>query len=186
MGVWPHNVELHVLSHRHSQNAPCHKLPACSRWSQAVDPSWRAEKVSAESYTLNSYPLNSCVWRHPFWCNPVGLWRRYRWKRGSSAMHMAYMLWSKCIQNTDTMPDEFPVQSHRHSPTPPPPPHHHHHHHPTTTTTTTHPPHKLPVCGRWSRVVAPRWRVGKIPAEFYRRIVTWWILVCDVSDFGAI
>ena len=47
------------------------------------------------------------------------------------------------------LPDDvkFPVLSHQHSPNPP--------------------LHKLPVCGRWSQVVAPRWRVGKIPAEFY-------------------
>ena len=42
---------------------------------------------------------------------------------------------------------KFPVLGHRNSPNPS--------------------RDKLPVCGRWSQVVAPRWRVGKIPAEFY-------------------
>ena len=42
---------------------------------------------------------------------------------------------------------KFPVLSHRHS--------------------RNTPRHKLPVCGRQSQVVAPRWRVGMIPIEFY-------------------
>ena len=99
MGMLLHNVELPwlpVLSHRHlllsKRTTP--QTP-CSRWSQAVDPFWRAEKVSAEFYPSNSYPVNSCVWRRRFWCDPVGLWRRYRWKRGSSSVRMAYMIYIK-------------------------------------------------------------------------------------------
>ena len=67
------------------------------------------------------------------------------------------------------LPDnvKFPVLSHRHSPNPP-------HHKPR------------PVCGRWSQMVDPLWRVGKIPPSSTHRIPTRWILVCDVSDFGAI
>ena len=62
----------------------------CSRWSKAVDPFWRAEKVSAEFYPSNSFPVNFCVWCHRFGCNPVGLWRRYWWKRSNSSVCVAF------------------------------------------------------------------------------------------------
>ena len=137
MGALPYNIELPVLSHRQSLNAPRHELAACSPWSQAVDPFWRADKVFAKFYPSNSYPVNSCVWHHRLGAIQSG-------SKGCIGRNVVVLLcaWlicfdkQKCIQSTDVLPDgvKFPVLSHRHSPNPP--------------------LHKLPVCGRWSQVLA--------------------------------
>ena len=61
-------------------------------WPTFLPPPLESSSGTANADGPNSYPVNSCVWRHRCWCKPVGLWRRYRWKRGSSSVRMAYML----------------------------------------------------------------------------------------------
>ena len=173
MGVLPHNVELPVLSHRHSQNAPRHKLPACSRWSLAVDPFWGAENVSAEFYASNSYPGIPTQWILVYYVTGFGAIQSGS-KSGIGGnvvvLQCAWLIcfnkgvfkvWM-CCRMTLISRSKASAQSN-----------------PTTPQTPC------------VRSVEPG--VGSTPGESERyppsstrRIPVRWIIVCDVSDFGAI